>query len=120
MKHFLTMTLMVALLALGARAADNQLTETSPNGNLVVHCDVLYGKVYYDVTFKGKTVIKPSLLGFDLVGIRDVMGASKIESAGSFRFFECYAIVMLIYWACTIVLTFLQRRLEKRCNAIYV
>ena len=63
-------------------------------------------------------LFKMSSLAF-LVGIRDVMGASKIESAASFRFFECYAIVMLIYWGCTIVLTFLQRRLEKRCNAIY-
>lgn len=64
-------------------------------------------------------LFKMSSLAF-LVGIRDVMGSSKIESAASFRFFECYAIVMAIYWAFTIVLTFLQRRLEKRCNAIYV
>ncbi|MBR1673314.1 MAG: amino acid ABC transporter permease [Fretibacterium sp.] len=63
-------------------------------------------------------LFKMSSLAF-LVGIRDVMGASRIESAASFRFFECYAIVMVIYWGCTIVLTFLQRRLEKRCNAIY-
>ncbi len=63
-------------------------------------------------------LFKMSSLAF-LVGIRDVMGASRIESAASFRFFECYAIVMVIYWLFTIVLTFLQKRLEKRCNAIY-
>ena len=70
MKHFVTMTVMVALLALGAYAADNSLTETSPNGNVVARLDVRSGKAYYDVTFKGKPVIKPSLLGFDLVGKR--------------------------------------------------
>ena len=71
MKQFLTITMMVMLLALGARAVNaHQVTETSPNGNLVVRCEVRYGKVYYDVTYKGKTVIKPSLLGFDLVGKR--------------------------------------------------
>ena len=73
---------------------------------------------YYGLATVSVLVLNMSSLAF-LVGIRDVMGASKIESAGSFRFFECYAIVMLVYWACTIVLTFLQRRLEKRCNAIY-
>ncbi len=58
MKQFLTITMMVMLLALGARAVNaHQVTETSPNGNLVVRCEVRYGKVYYDVTYKGKTVI---------------------------------------------------------------
>ena len=63
-------------------------------------------------------LFKMSSLAF-LAGIRDVMGSSRIESAASFRFFECHAIVMVIYWAFTIVLTFLQKRLERRCNAIY-
>lgn len=63
-------------------------------------------------------LFKMSSLAF-LVGVRDVMGASKIEGAQSFRFFECYACVMLIYWVFTLVLTTVQKRLEKRCNAIY-
>ena len=70
MKHFVTMTVMVALLALCAHAADSGLTEASPNGNVVVRLDVRAGKAYYDVSFKGKPVIRPSLLGFDLVGKR--------------------------------------------------
>lgn len=64
------------------------------------------------------SLFKLSSLAF-LVGVRDVMGAAKIESASSFRFFECYACVMLIYWLITVVLTMLQKGLEKRCNAIY-
>ena len=63
-------------------------------------------------------LFKMSSLAF-LVGVRDVMGASKIEGAQSFRFFECYACVMLIYWAFTLVLSFFQKKLEKRCSAAY-
>lgn len=63
-------------------------------------------------------LFKLSSLAF-LVGVRDVMGAAKIEAASTFHFFECYACVMVIYWAITLILTFVQKRLEKRCNAAY-
>ena len=63
-------------------------------------------------------LFKMSSLAF-LVGVRDVMGAAKIESTQTFLFFECYACVMVIYWIITLMLTFVQRRLETRCNAIY-
>ena len=63
-------------------------------------------------------LFKMSSLAF-LVGVRDVMGSAKIEGAHTFRFFECYACVMLIYWIFTLCLTAVQKRLEKRCNAIY-
>lgn len=63
-------------------------------------------------------LFKMSSLAF-LVGVRDVMGASKVEGAQSFRFFECYACVMLIYWVFTLVLSFFQKKLEKKCSAAY-
>lgn len=63
-------------------------------------------------------LFKLSSLAF-LVGVRDVMGAAKIEAATTFRFFECYACVMLIYWIITLILMLVQKRLEKRCNAAY-
>ncbi|MEA4921535.1 MAG: amino acid ABC transporter permease [Clostridiaceae bacterium] len=63
-------------------------------------------------------LFKMSSLAF-LVGVRDVMGASKIEGAQTFKFFECYACVMLIFWVITILLTSVQKRLEKKCSAIY-
>ena len=44
-----------------------------------------------------------------LVGVRDVMGAAKIEGANTFQFFECYACVMLIYWVITLILTAFQK-----------
>lgn len=63
-------------------------------------------------------LFKMTSLAF-LIGLRDVMGASKIESARTFKFFEAYAAVIIIYWVITIILTQIQKYLEKRCNAIY-
>ena len=63
-------------------------------------------------------LFKMSSLAF-LVGVRDVMGAAKIEGANTFQFFECYACVMLIYWVITLILTAFQTVLEKRCDSIY-
>ena len=48
------------------------------------------------------------------------MGKTAVSiGANTFQFFECYACVMLIYWVITLILTFIQKVLEKRCNAIY-
>ena len=55
-------------------------------------------------------LFKMSSLAF-LVGVRDVMGAAKIEGANTFQF--------LIYWVITLILTAFQKVLEKRCNAIF-
>ena len=63
-------------------------------------------------------LFKMSSLAFT-IGIRDVMGNARIEAAASFRFFETYAIVMIIYWAFSLLMTGVQRQLEKRSNAIY-
>lgn len=63
-------------------------------------------------------LFKMSSLAF-LVGVRDVMGAAKIEGANTFQFFECYACVMVIYWVITLMLTGIQKLLEKKCNAIF-
>lgn len=63
-------------------------------------------------------LFKMSSLAY-LIGLRDVMGAAKIEAASSFKFFECYAAVMLIYWIVTMLMTVVQKRLEIRCNAAY-
>ena len=63
-------------------------------------------------------LFKMSSLAY-LIGLRDVMGAAKIEASSSFKFFECYAAVMLIYWIITMLMTAGQKQLEKRCNAAY-
>lgn len=64
------------------------------------------------------SLFKLSSLAY-LVGIRDVMGAAKIEANNTYQFFECYACVIVVYWAISLVLTAIQKVLEKRCNEAY-
>ncbi len=64
-------------------------------------------------------LFKMSSLAFT-IGIRDVMGNARIESAASFRFFETYAIVMIIYWVFSLLMGIVQKKLEERTNSIYV
>ena len=63
-------------------------------------------------------LIKMSSLAF-MVGVADIMGAAKMEGAKSFRFFEIYAAVMIVYW-CTITLFgMVHKYLEKKCAEAY-
>jgi putative amino-acid transport system permease protein len=64
-------------------------------------------------------LFKMSSLAFT-IGIRDVMGNARIESSASFRFFETYAIVMIIYWVFSLLMGMVQKKLEERTNSIYV
>lgn len=53
--------LLLASAATGAFAEQNKVT--SPNGLLVVNVEDHAGKLYYDVTYDGKQMMQPSLLG---------------------------------------------------------
>lgn len=63
-------------------------------------------------------LIKQTSLAF-MLGVPDIMGAAKIEGARSFRYFEIYAAVMLIYWVIIFILGFVHKFLEKKCAAMY-
>lgn len=63
-------------------------------------------------------LIKMSSLAF-MVGVADIMGAAKMEGAKSFRFFEIYATVMLVYWSIIFVLGILHKYLERKCKEAY-
>lgn len=63
-------------------------------------------------------LIKMTSLAF-MLGVPDVMGAAKIEGARTFRYFEIYAAVMLIYWVIIFVLGILHKLLEKKCSSMY-
>lgn len=63
-------------------------------------------------------LIKMTSLAF-MLGVPDIMGAAKIEGAKTFRYFEIYAAVMLIYWIIVFVLGILHRLLEKKCASMY-
>lgn len=63
-------------------------------------------------------LIKMTSLAF-MLGVPDIMGAAKIEGARTFRYFEIYAVVMLIYWVVIFVLGLLHKMLEKKCANMY-
>ncbi|TCV95194.1 amino acid ABC transporter permease [Biostraticola tofi] len=63
-------------------------------------------------------LIKESSLAFT-VGVTEIFSQTKIIASNSFRFLESYIAVALIYWAVTILLTLLQKRLETRLNRPY-
>lgn len=63
-------------------------------------------------------LIKMSSLSF-MLGVADVMGAAKIEGARTFRYFEIYAAVMLIYWCIIFIFECLHKCIGNRCENIY-
>lgn len=63
-------------------------------------------------------LVKMTSLAF-MLGVPDIMGAAKIEGAKTFRYFEIYAAVMLIYWVIIFVLGLISKRLEKKCASMY-
>lgn len=60
-------------------------------------------------------MIKATSLAFTL-GVTEMMGAAQKEAASSFRYFEAFLLVAIIYWAVVETLSTLQRRLELRMN----
>ncbi len=63
-------------------------------------------------------VIKSTSLAFTL-GVTELMGAAQKEAAGSFRYFEAFLLVALIYWVVVEVLSVAQRRLERRLGRAF-
>ncbi len=60
-------------------------------------------------------MIKATSLAFTL-GVTEMMGAAQKEAASSFRYFEAFLLVAIIYWAVVETLSTVQRRLELRMN----
>jgi putative amino-acid transport system permease protein len=58
-------------------------------------------------------IIKSTSLAFTL-GVTEMMGAAQKEAAGSFRYFEAFLVVAVIYWVVVEALSVAQRRLEAR------
>lgn len=63
-------------------------------------------------------LIKMSSLSF-MIGVPDIMGAAKILGANSFRYFEIYAAVMLVYWVVILAFSALSKWLQRRCEQMY-
>jgi len=49
----------------------------------------------------------------------DIFAEAKMQAAESFRFFEAYLAVALIYWLLIIVYSYLQQKLENYLDRPY-
>lgn len=63
-------------------------------------------------------MIKSTSLAFTL-GVAEIMAKAQMEASSSFKFFEAFLAVALIYWVVVVVLTQVQTRLENRLNKAY-
>ncbi|MFD0869261.1 amino acid ABC transporter permease [Chlamydia abortus] len=64
------------------------------------------------------SLIKETSLAFTL-GVVEIFAEAKMQAAESFRFFEAYLAVALIYWGLIVVYSYLQERLEKFLDRPY-
>jgi putative amino-acid transport system permease protein len=63
-------------------------------------------------------MIKSTSLAFTL-GVTEMMGAAQKEAAGSFRYFEAFLAVAVIYWVIVEALAAVQRRMEVRLHRAF-
>lgn len=63
-------------------------------------------------------MIKSTSLAFTL-GVAEIMASAQKEASSSFKFFESFIAVAIIYWAVVVFFTYLQTLLERRLNAAY-
>ena len=63
-------------------------------------------------------MIKSTSLAFTL-GVAEIMAKAQMEASSSFRFFEAFLAVALIYWGVVVLLTQLQNWAEYRLNKAY-
>ena len=63
-------------------------------------------------------MIKSTSLAFTL-GVAEIMSKAQMEAASSFRFFESFVAVALIYWLVVMIFTQVQHGLERYLNRAY-
>lgn len=63
-------------------------------------------------------MIKATSLAFTL-GVAEIMAKAQMEASSSFKFFEAYLAVALIYWAVVVALTRVQLWAESFLNKAY-
>lgn len=63
-------------------------------------------------------LLKATSLAF-MLGVRDIMGQAKSEGAQSFRYFEIYLAVMIIYWVLVLGFSHLHKIMDRKCMEMY-
>lgn len=53
------------------------------------------------------------------IGVLELMGKMNIEVSNTYRYFECYAAVVIVYWGLVAAVTAIQKRWENRLERAY-
>lgn len=64
------------------------------------------------------SLLKETSVAFTL-GLTEIFAEARIIASSSFRFFETYLVVGLVYWALVVVYTWFQNQFEKRLGRAY-
>lgn len=64
------------------------------------------------------SLLKESSLAFTL-GVSEMLAQAKMAAAATYRVFESYMMVALMYWVITIGFSYIQGRIEARINKAY-
>lgn len=64
------------------------------------------------------SLIKETSIAFTL-GLTEIFAEAKIIASSTFRFFETYLVVGLVYWGIVVLYSWLQGRIEKRLSRPY-
>lgn len=64
-------------------------------------------------------MLKSTSLAFTL-GVTELMASAQMEASSSFKFFEAFLAVALIYWVIVVAFSRLQARLEQKLNRAYI
>lgn len=63
-------------------------------------------------------LVKGSSLAFT-IGVMEMMARTQVEGAATYKYFECYAVAMVIYWVVVLIFEQFQKLLEKKLNQAY-
>ena len=63
-------------------------------------------------------LLKSTSLAFTL-GVPEIMAKAQLEASSSFKYFESFLAVAIVYWVMVLIFGYLQKRLEKRLNRAY-
>jgi len=63
-------------------------------------------------------LIKSTSLAFTL-GVPEIMAKAQLEAASSFKYFESFLAVAIVYWVIVLIFTYLQNKLEIKLNKAY-
>lgn len=64
------------------------------------------------------SLLKESSLAFTL-GVSEMLAQAKMTAAATYKFFESYLAVALIYWMITICFSYIQGKIEEKMNKAY-